>query len=140
MRKIRPLSNFEVSVNVVIISQDELFTQRAFKAVQSTLRNQGVDAELHAYHSFLELLNSGISENIFILSEEAVLNDLEDLIYLKTCRNKFTSCVIMHAYEKFQPAIMEDGIINVVDKFVKKDSNLEFSIQKSINNLEFTFA
>jgi hypothetical protein len=135
MSQIRPSSNYSTLMKVIVVSKDELFTLRAFKAISAALSQQEISAELHSYSNFLELLNNNLSGDVFILSEETALNVLEDLVYLKTCRIKYASAVLMHAYENYQPAIMDESVINAVNKFVKKDSNLEVSINKSIKNL-----
>ncbi|MEO9532835.1 MAG: hypothetical protein ABJG68_17580 [Crocinitomicaceae bacterium] len=136
MRQIQPLSSYTTAMKVVVISKDDLFIERASVAVKHALGELDIMAETESFTNFLELFNSNYKETIFLISEESVLNDLEDLIYLKTCRNKFSTAVIMHAYSSFQPAIMEDGVINAVNKFVNKDSNLEVSINRSIKNLK----
>ena len=118
---------------VVVLSKNNDLAKEVAEIAVEFFDKLGTRARVLRIDDYKITLDLKLEEPILFISDESIFEGDDEIVFLKTLKDKFASSTLVHLFKKYSPVYYNDLIIKSAAKFVKEDFLIESNLRKSLN-------
>jgi len=118
---------------VVVLSKNNQLAKEVTDVTSEFFLKLGAKASVLRFQEYETTLDLTFEEPILFISDESIFEGDDEIVFLKTLKDRFASSTLVHLFKKYSPVYYNDLIIKSAAKFVREDFLIESNLRKSLN-------
>lgn len=118
---------------VVVLSKNNQLAKEVTNVTSEFFLKLGAKASVLRFQEYETTLDLTFEEPILFISDESIFEGDDEIVFLKTLKDRFASSTLVHLFKKYSPVYYNDLIIKSAAKFVREDFLIESNLRKSLN-------